>query len=444
MAKQIPIIRRLGVSYTTRPSERPFLDRLETAREDDVEVKVAALSSHESERFFGVPLSHRGIQPVWLEIINHGKGPLFFDRVHLDPNYYPAIEAALVSHFAIGKRLAGFGLLAWFFLPLVLILPIKYWSARRANRRMDEFFREHALPIGAIEPGTTAAGFVFTLLDDGKKIVHLRIMSQDKTHEFVLTVPIPGLVIDYERRPFDELYDTQSLVDCDEQALQEQLQKQPRATCNRLGSREGDPANLVVIADFKTIQTAFGTRWDETETITVSTSWKTAKAFLVGSRYRYSPVSPLYMHGRSQDFALQRARHTINERLHLRLWLTPMRFENKSVWVGQISRDIGVRFTWRTWNLTTHRIDPDVDDARDYVVEDLLGSGHLDRMGYVGGVGESEPNAPRRNLTGDPYLTDGYRAVLVLSETETTAKFLQWHAQPSAWGALKSSGVADS
>ena len=408
-----------------------------SAREDDVEVKVAALSSHESERFFGVPLAHRGIQPVWLEISNHGQGSLFFDRVYLDPNYYPPIEAALVNHFAIGKRLAGFGVLAWFYFPLLFILPIKYWSARRANRRMDDFFREHALPIGAIAPGTTAAGFVFTLIDDGKKIVKIRILSSVKTHEFVLTVPIPGLVIDYERRPFDDLYDSQSLIDCDDQALRDRLRKQPRATRNRLGKREGDPANLVVVADFSTIQTAFGTRWDETETITMSTSWKTAKAFMVGSRYRYSPVSPLYMYGRSQDFALQRARHTINERLHLRLWLTPMRFENKPVWVGQISRDIGVRFTWRTWNLTTHRIDPDVDDARDYVVEDLLGSGHLEWMGYVDGVDASEPDAPRHNLTGDPYLTDGYRVVLVLSPTETTAKFLAWHSQASGWGAVE-------
>ena len=440
MAKQIPIIGRLGVPYAPRPSERPFLERLMTAGEDDVEVKVAALNSHESDQFFGVPLAHRGIQPVWLEISNHGQGPLFFDRVHLDPNYYPPIEAALVNHFAIGKRLAGFGLLAWFYFPLLFLLPIKYWSARRANRRMDDFFREHALPLGAIEPGTTAAGFVFTLIDDGKKIVKLRVLSNVKTHEFVLTVPIPGLVIDYQRRPFDELYDSTSLVDCDDQALRDQLRKQPRATCNRLGSREGDPANLVVIAEFSTIQKAFGTRWDETETITMSTSWKTARAFVVGSRYRYSPVSSLYMYGRSQDFALQRARHTINERLHLRLWLTPMRFENKSVWVGQISRDIGVRFSWRTWNLTTHRIDPDVDDARDYVVEDLLGSGHLERMGYVDGVEVSEPDAPRRNLTGDPYLTDGYRAVLVLSPTETTATFLRWHSQTSAWGALEGTG----
>jgi len=61
------------------------------------------------------------------------------------------------------------------------------------------------------------------------------------------------------------------------------------------------------------------------------------KSFLFGSEYRYSPVSALYMYGRPQDFALQRARGTINERLHLRLWWTPCVWEEKTVWVGQVS-----------------------------------------------------------------------------------------------------------
>ncbi len=432
MNKQLPLIHRLGIPYTPRPEERPFLERLEVRQEGDVEVKVAALSGRESDRFFGVPLAHRGIQPVWLEISNRGEGPLFFDRVHLDPNYYPPLEAALVNHFAIVKRLAGFGALAWFFLPLLILLPLKFVGAHRANRRMDEYFRQHALPIGAIQPGTSASGFIFTLLDDGSKIVRIRILAGNTTHEFVVSVPIPGLVVDYEQRPFDKLYDADALVNCDEVALRAELGKQPRATGNRFGTREGDPANLVVIADFATILTAFGSRWDETETITLATCWKTAKAFLLGSRYRYSPVSPLFLFGRSQDFALQRTRHTINERLHLRLWLTPLRFAGKPVWVGQISRDIGVRFTWRTWNLTTHRIDPDIDDARDYVIEDLLGSGHLERMGYVEGVEVSDRDAPRRNLCGDPYVTDGFRAVMMLSATTTVAKFFGWHLRSSA------------
>ncbi len=242
----------------------------------------------------------------------------------------------------------------------------------------------------------------------------------------MVTLPIPGIVVDYRKRPFESLFAAHEIVDCDEQALREKLRQLPRATRNRLATREGDPVNLVVVSDFSTLLTSFGTRWDETETITLGTCWKTSKAFLLGSRYRYSPVSPLYLEGRSQDFALQRTRLTINERLHLRLWLAPLRFEGKSVWVGQVSRDIGVRFTWATWNLTTHRIDPSIDDARDYVIEDLLGSGHLERMGYVTGVGATPADAPRHNLTGDPYITDGYRAVLILSKAATQASFLGW------------------
>jgi hypothetical protein len=141
------------------------------------------------------------------------------------------------------------------------------------------------------------------------------------------------------------------------------------------------------------------------------------KAFLLGSNYRYSPVSPLHLFGRDQDIALQRTRGSINERLHLRLWLTPLGFEGKPVWVGQVSRDIGVRFTTQAWNLTTHRIDPDVDESRDYVIEDLVAAGRVRAAGYVGGVGACSPTAPRHNLTGDPYFTDGKRAVILLTAT---------------------------
>jgi hypothetical protein len=147
---------------------------------------------------------------------------------------------------------------------------------------------------------------------------------------------------------------------------------------------------------------------------------------LLGSQYRYSPVSPLYLFGRSQDVALQRSRRSINERLHLRLWMTPLRFRKQPVWVGQISRDIGVRFTLKTWNLTTHRIDPDVDESRDYVVEDLLEAERVYAAGYIDGVGESTGKPPRRNLTGDPYFTDGNRAVVLLSATRTPPRFVEW------------------
>ena len=106
--------------------------------------------------------------------------------------------------------------------------------------------------------------------------------------------------------------------------------------------------------------------------------------------------------------------------------MTSLRFEGQPVWIGQVSRDIGVRFTLKTWNLTTHKIDPDVDDARDYVLDDLLESGHVAQVGYVAGAGAAERTAPRHNLTGDPYFTDGKRAVAVFSAEVVKPRFLKW------------------
>ena len=80
-----------------------------------------------------------------------------------------------------------------------------------------------------------------------------------------------------------------------------------------------------------------------------------------------------------------------------------------------MSRDIGVRFTTKTWNLTTHRVDPDVDEARDYVIEDLLQAERIEAAAYVDGVGATADNTFRHNLTGDPYFTDGKRCAILLS-----------------------------
>lgn len=80
-----------------------------------------------------------------------------------------------------------------------------------------------------------------------------------------------------------------------------------------------------------------------------ATTWQTAGAFLFGRRYRYAPVSPLFLFGRHQDLALQRARDVIDERNHMRLWRAPVSLDGVPVWVGQISRDVGVKLTGRLW-----------------------------------------------------------------------------------------------
>ena len=120
--------------------------------------------------------------------------------------------------------------------------------------------------------------------------------------------------------------------------------------------------------------------------------------------------------GRREDFAIQKARSTINERIHARFWLTPYTFESRRIWVGQVSRDIGVRLTDQTWNLTTHKIAPDLDFDRSYLLQDLLMSGLVEGYGFVQGVHAAPTISPRTNLTGDPYYTDGLRAIVFLSD----------------------------
>jgi hypothetical protein len=50
------------------------------------------------------------------------------------------------------------------------------------------------------------------------------------------------------------------------------------------------------------------------------------------------------------------------------------------------------------------------------------------RVGYVAGAEAAPPLAPRSNLTGDPYFTDGLRAVVVLSRNPAQASFFPWNS----------------
>jgi hypothetical protein len=112
--------------------------------------------------------------------------------------------------------------------------------------------------------------------------------------------------------------------------------------------------------------------------------------------------------------------------------LSPMRYHGKQVWVGQISRDIGTRLTIHSPYLTTHKIDPNVDEARTALTEDMAYSQNLAAIGLVAGVGAAPRDAPRRNLTTDPYYTDGFRAVLIFDaypRSLAEIDFLPWEGR---------------
>jgi hypothetical protein len=419
--------RLVAITYEPDPRQADFLARGPVEHDPRATVTVAVPGAAEARRFFGVDVAGRGIQPVFVRVENRSAEPLRLQMVTIDPRYFTPLEAAALCHHSFVRRLTAFGALGWLFLPLLLAAPLKLLTAWLANGRMDDFFREHGFPLGPIQPGAATEGFVFTTPDLGTKVVRVRLVAvrgieqsfaraaaadadgrpgnaadTEPAVELVFAVTVPGIAADYAGRDFARLLPPGGAEDCPVATLVARLEALPAATRNATESRAGDPVNLVVIGRFETLLGSFAARWDESETLSAATCWKTAWAFVSGTNYRYSPVSALHLFGREQDIALQRTRGSIDERLHLRLWLAPLEFDGLPVWVGQVSRDIGVRFTTRAWNLTTHRIDPDVDEARDYVFEDLVLAGRVAAAGYVGGVGACPRDAPARNLTGDP------------------------------------------
>ena len=147
----------------------------------------------------------------------------------------------------------------------------------------------------------------------------------------------------------------QDVIEVDEMGLREALEDLPCCTMSQDDREDGDPLNLVLIGNANELMPSFVRReWHMAEDTYWSSIWKTVGSFSFGKRYRYSPVSNLYLFGRKQDVALQKARGTIHQRNHLRLWLTPIRFQGKEVWVGSISRDIGVHFMAKPGHFVTH------------------------------------------------------------------------------------------
>ncbi|HVT27046.1 MAG TPA: hypothetical protein VHE81_03420, partial [Lacipirellulaceae bacterium] len=161
--------RLLTTPYTPEPTLRTFEPRAQTQENAKAQVTVAVLDAAEAARFFGVPLARRGIQPVYLRIVNRSDRLVRLQLVRIDPNYYPPAEAAAANHFSILKRLSAFGIVGWLFLPVLLLIPFKLITAYLANQRMDDFFRSQAFHLRPIKPGDVSEGFVFTSFDVGTK-----------------------------------------------------------------------------------------------------------------------------------------------------------------------------------------------------------------------------------------------------------------------------------
>jgi hypothetical protein len=383
-----------------------FIRAAETKEKDNVRVAVAVLTEAESREYFERPLEPGGVQAIWLRVENRNSFPVWILPRFTDPDYFSALEVAYRNHSAFSNSF---------------------------NQKVDAAFQKYAIPWRVV-PGGTNTGFLFVNVSEGAKFVNVELWHSKGVIDVGFYLELPSGYFDYEKADFVALYQPSQIRDLTIDQLRQVLERLPCCTGNRRGAY-GDPVNVILIGANDDIFSALARQgWDPTHALGAGAVRKTLQAFLLGYRYRYSPVSSLYLFDRRQDVTFQKARRTIHQRNHMRLWLSPYTYRGKPVWVGQISRDIGLRFTLRSPFLTTHKIDPQVDEARDYLVQDLLASESLQWLAYVKGVGPASPEAPRENLTGDAYFTDGLRAVAAVSSSRVPASevnYVGWEALPN-------------
>ncbi len=392
-----------STSYTPSNIESlGALARVQTQAREGLEVRATVLSPEETKVMFGADLAKELVQPVWLEVRNDTEHRFLFFPRSLDRDYYSPLEAAWLAREGYAKSLRS---------------------------EIDEFFFRQRMPI-YVAARSRSSGFVFAHLSLGIRYVNVELVRDDGHSEsFGFTFDVPGMRSHYREVPFDTLWPKETIVDLDDDGLREWLATQPCCVTDKKGEKPGDPLNIVMIGDKQSIWAFALAGWEASAVMTAGSSWKTAKASLFGSEYHHSPVSSLYLYGRPQDIALQKVRRTLNMRNHLRLWLAPVTWHGHHVWLGQISRDIGVRFTTKSPTISTHKIDPDVDETRNYLMQDLLAAQGIQRFGFAPGVGRAGAADLRSNLTGDPYVTDGLRLVVFLAAEPVALDdvvYLQW------------------
>jgi hypothetical protein len=360
-------------------------------------VTVAVPSDAEAQQIFGVDLAAAGIQPVWLRIENATDEYYWFVPGSVDPGYFTPREAA--------RR-------------------CELWFGGSANARMQADFLQRE--IGTfVPPNGRLEGVVFTGHDRGVKILGVDLVGPWRFRHFFFMTKVPGFQADYAAVDFRQLYEPSQIRDVDEAQLRAAVEQMPCCATTADGTGTEDPLNFVLLGDGPDVLSSLlRAGWNVTEVLDRRSAFRLFYSYFFDQAYLNAPISSVYLFGRRQDLALQKTRETARERNHLRIWLAPLRYQGKPVWVGQISRDIGLSYSLRSF--LGHVVDPDVDEARDYLVFDLLETQGMTRFGWVTGVGAAPASAPHHMADGTPFYTNGLRAVMEFGPNWTPFDKLQY------------------
>ena len=200
------------------------------------------------------------------------------------------------------------------------------------------------------------------------------------------------------------------------------LQKRvPRYTITADGL-PGDPVNLVLAGTLAQLRAAFARAgWAQADALTLRSSWRMVRAFLLNSPYSTAPFSTLYLFGRGQDIGFQKAiGDSPRKRHHVRFWALSLERAEATIgtadlwlkahrpphhervyWVGAGTKDTGFSLTQLTFQIT-HATDSDTNAERDFIIAELK------NINVIGDVNSYQAQQQFPSAHVNHYVTDGH------------------------------------
>lgn len=187
----------------------------------------------------------------------------------------------------------------------------------------------------------------------------------------------------------------------------------------------GDPINVALAGTFDQLRDAFAAAgWVEADPLTLRSSWRMVRAFVLNDPYPTAPFSTLYLFGRGQDIGFQKAiNNSPRKRHHIRFWAQSLDYaqtsadtldfwldtdrpsdEERVLWIGAGTRDTGFSLTRLTFQIT-HATDPDTDVEREFIVSELT------RCGAIASARLYRAGEQLKTGRVNHYVTDGDVAI---------------------------------
>jgi hypothetical protein len=239
-------------------------------------------------------------------------------------------------------------------------------------------------------------------------VLNVDLLGREKMIPFTLFLPDPDNPPDADTLKTVARYavaPSRNITSLD--ALRRALQRVPCCAKGAIATVSGEPVNVVLVGEINDVAAGL-----------VRRSFRS-------DRREFDNLQRLF--GRPPDVVMRKTGQGGMPANWLRGWVAPFRYRDHPVFLVQTGRAIGGRFAQPDQGEV--RVHPDVDEARNLLVQDLLYSGDVTRLGFVDALGSAGSSASQGHLPATPYPGDGLRAVMFFAirpQALSDVQILDW------------------